>query len=451
MPSTDQPAGEPVPIPGGLEVPPTPVIVRTSGGVRGPILGLAMVLVAVLAGGALFMSGFLVGQRSAEQPGTPASAQDSFQPFWDTYDTIVKRFAGGTVDREAMIRGAIKGMVDSLGDPYSAYLTPDEYREGLQDLSGQFEGIGAEIGTRDAKGATSDCSTLGPDCQLVVVSPIEGSPSEKAGLKAGDTITAVDGASLVGLTVDGARDKIRGKKGTEVTLTIVRGTDKPMDVKVVRDVIISKEVIAKDLGNGQVGYIAVTGFSDNAASKFHDALQADLKAGKTRIILDLRGNPGGYVTAAKSIASEFIKDGPIFWEEDSAGKQDETPATGQGIATDDSIKLVVLVDKGSASASEIVAGALQDRKRATVVGETSFGKGTVQQWIQLQDGSALKLTIAKWLTPDKRWIHHVGIIPDVPVATPADAGPDKDPALDNAVELLTKATGALPTVMDRAA
>jgi carboxyl-terminal processing protease len=450
-PETDRPAGDSAPPPAGLEVPPTPVTTRSPSSVRGPILAMAMVLVAVLAGGALFMSGFLVGQRNAEQPGTPATAQESFQPFWDTYDTIIKRFAGGTVDRDAMIRGAIKGMVDSLGDPYSAYLTPDEYRQGLQDLSGQFEGIGAEIGTHDAKGATSDCSTLGPDCQLVVVSPIEGSPAETAGLKAGDVIVAVDGNSLDGLTVDGARDKIRGKKGTEVTLTIVRGNAKPMDVKVVRDVIISKEVITKDLAGGKVGYIAVTGFSDNSASKFHDALQADLKAGKKEIILDLRGNPGGYVTAARAIASEFIKDGPIFWEEDSTGKQTETPATGTGIATDASIKLVVLVDKGSASASEIVAGALQDRKRATVVGETSFGKGTVQQWIQLQDGSALKLTIAKWLTPDKRWIHHVGIIPDVPVTTPADAGPDNDPALDKAVELLTKATAALPAVLDRAA
>ena len=436
--------------PAGLEVPPTPVTPRPSGGARGPILGLAMILVAVLAGSALFMSGFLVGQRGADQPGTPASAQESFQPFWDTYDTIISRFAGGTVDRQAMIRGAIKGMVDSLGDPYSAYLTPDEYRQGLQDLSGQFEGIGAEIGTRDAKGATSDCSTLGPDCQLVVVSPIEGSPSEKAGIKAGDIIVAVDGTSLTGLTVDGARDKIRGKKGTEVTLSIVRGGAAPVDIKVVRDVIVSKEVIAKDLANGQVGYIAVTGFSDNAASKFHDALQADLKAGKTKFILDLRGNPGGYVTAAQKIASEFIKDGPIFWEEDAAGKQVETDANGQGIATADSIKLVVLVDKGSASASEIVAGALQDRKRATVVGETSFGKGTVQQWIQLQDGSALKLTIAKWLTPDKRWIHHVGIIPDVPV-TPANPAPGVDPVQDKAVELLTKTTGALPGVMAPAA
>ena len=451
MPETPRTSGESGAPPIGLEVPPTPVSARTSGSARGPILGLAIVLVAVLAGGALFMSGFLVGQRSADQPGTPVSAQESFQPFWDTYDTIIKRFAGGTVDRQAMIRGAIKGMVDSLGDPYSAYLTPDEYRQGLQDLSGQFEGIGAEIGTHDAKGANSDCATLGPDCLLVVVAPIDGSPSQKAGVKAGDIIAAVDGASLDGLTVDGARNKIRGKKGTEVTLTIVRGTAAPIDIKVVRDVIVSQEVISKDLANGQVGYIAVTGFSDNAASKFHDALQADLKAGETRFILDLRGNPGGYVTAARAIASEFIKDGPIFWEEDSAGTQTPTPATGQGLAIADSIKLVVLVDKGSASASEIVAGALQDTKRATIVGETSFGKGTVQQWIQLQDGSALKLTIAKWLTPDKRWIHHVGIIPDVPVATPANPTAGVDPVEDKAIELLTKTTGTLPRILVPAA
>ncbi len=435
---------------GSLPPPPTePVIapapVGSSGssggssGVRGPILALAMVVVSVLAGGALFFSGWLVGQRSVQQPGTPVASEQAFQPFWDSYDTIIKRFALGGETQQSLIDGAIKGMVDSLGDPYSAYLTPDQYSQGLQDLSGQFEGIGAEIGTKDAKGATSDCTTLGPDCRLVVVTPIEGSPSEKAGVKAGDIIVAVDGTSLDGLSVDGARNKIRGKKGTEVVLSIVRGTTAPIDITVVRDIIVSKEVIAKDLGGGTIGYIAVTGFSDNSQTKFHEALQADLKDGKKRIILDLRGDPGGYVTAARSIASEFIKDGPIFWEQDADGTTTETDATGDGIATDPSIKLVVLVDKGSASASEIVAGALQDTKRATIVGETSFGKGTVQQWIQLQNGSALKLTIAKWLTPDKHWIHHVGIIPDVPVVTPADASPTNDPALDKSVELLTKA------------
>src|SRR6185436_13292295 len=235
----------------GLAIPPTPVLPRGSSA-RTPILAMAMVVVAILAGGALFVSGFLVGQRSAEQPGTPVAAEDGFQPFWDTYNTILKRYALGGEDQQSLVRGAIKGMVDSLGDPYSAYLTPDQYREGLQDLSGQFEGIGAEIGTKNAKGETSDCTTLGPDCRLIVVTPIEGSPSEKAGVKAGDTIVAVDGAALDGLTVDGARNKIRGKKGTEVVLSIVRGTAAPIDITVVRDIIVSKEVIARDLGGGSI-------------------------------------------------------------------------------------------------------------------------------------------------------------------------------------------------------
>jgi carboxyl-terminal processing protease len=430
---------------GPAPIPPTPTepVQRPVGGApsaaRGPILAIAMVVVSVLAGGALFFSGWLVGQRSIQQPGTPVADEQAFQPFWDSYDAITKRFALGGETRQSLVDGAIKGMVDSLGDPYSAYLSPDQYSQGLQDLSGQFEGIGAEIGTRDAKGATSDCSTLGPDCFLIVVSPIDGSPSEKAGIKAGDAIVAVDGTSLDGLTVDEARNKIRGKKGTEVVLSIVRDKAAPISITVTRDVIVQKEVIAKDLAGGTVGYIAVTGFSDNSQSTFHDALQADLKAGKKRIILDLRGDPGGYVTAARAIASEFIATGPIFWEQDADGVTNETDATGDGIATDSSIKLIVLVDKGSASASEIVAGALQDTKRATIVGETSFGKGTVQQWIPLQNGSALKLTIAKWLTPDKHWIHHVGIVPDVPIATPADASPTNDPVLDKAIELLTKA------------
>jgi carboxyl-terminal processing protease len=426
---------------GGLVVPPTAVAPRPSQS-RTAILGLALFVVAILASGAMFLSGYLVGQRAAAQPGTPVAAEDGFQAFWDSYNTITKRFALGGETQQTLVNGAIKGMVDSLGDPYSAYLTPDQYRQGLQDLSGQFEGIGAEIGTTDAKGATSDCTTLGPDCRLTVVSPLDGSPALKAGLKAGDVVTAVDGVTVNGLTVDATRDKIRGQKGTPVTLTIVRGSAAPTDIQVVRDVIVSQEVVTKTLGNGAVGYIQVTGFSDNSATKFHDALQADLKAGQTRIIVDLRGNPGGYVTAAQKMASEFIASGPVFWEQDADGGQTETTATGQGIATDPSIKVVLLIDKGSASASEIVAGALQDTKRATIVGETSFGKGTVQQWIQLQDGSALKLTIAKWLTPNKRWIHHVGIVPDVPVAAPTDVASKADPALDKAVEILTKASAA---------
>jgi carboxyl-terminal processing protease len=417
---------------------PVPPVPPVAGARRDrPVLALAIALVAILAGGALFTSGYLIGQRVAEQPGTPANRAEIFQPFWDTFQTIERRYAGGEIDDQALVRGAIRGMVAALGDPYSSYLTPEEYQTGLQDLSGQFEGIGAEIGTRSATSETTDCATLGPECALIVVSPIEGSPAEKAGLRAGDTILAVDGAGLDGLTVDGARDKVRGRKGTEVVLTIKRGEDEPFDVAIVRDVIAQREVIEEDLAGGTIGYIRVTGFSDNAAAQYHAALQTDVDAGRKKLILDLRGNPGGYVTAARRIASEFIADGPIFWEQDADGKQDPTEASPDGIATAADIQLVVVVDRGSASASEIVAGALQDRKRATIVGETTFGKGTVQQWIELPNTGALKLTIARWLTPDKHWIHQVGIVPEVAVTIPAEPAPDEDPALDKAVELLS--------------
>jgi carboxyl-terminal processing protease len=437
------------PTPPGWELSPAPVTARL-GGRRGigPVVGLAIAVVAILAGGTLFMSGYLLGQRIAEQPGTPAANADAFQPFWETYRTIQQRYAGGDIDEQALVRGAIRGMVEGLGDPYSAYLTPEQYQTGLQDLSGQFEGIGAEIGTRDAAGATSTCATIGPDCHLIVVSPIEGSPAEKAGLKAGDGIVAVDGSALDGLTVDAARDRVRGPKDTTVVLTVKRGDEPSFDVSIVRGVIAQREVIEKDLADGTIGYIRVTGFSDNAATQFHTALTGDIAAGRTKLIVDLRGNPGGYVTAARQIASEFVGSGPLFWEETADGTQTETDALTDpkvtGAATQSTFHLVVLIDGGSASASEIVAGALHDRGRATLVGQTSFGKGTVQQWIELPNTGALKLTIAKWLTANKTWIHHVGIVPDVVVTPPADVAADQDPALDKAVDLLTKGTAFIP-------
>jgi carboxyl-terminal processing protease len=410
---------------------------------RSPVVGLALALVAVLAGSALFMAGFSLGVHRGSQPGTPSSDDQLFKPFWDAYHAITDRYAGGDVDKAAIRNGAIKGMFEAIGDPYSSYLTPDQFQQTLQGISGQFEGIGAEIGTQGSDGTSSDCATLGPDCRLVVIAPIEGSPAQKAGIKSGDLIVAVDGSTLDGLTVEGARDKIRGKKGTTVKLSIVRDKGQPFDVTVTRDVIVQREVIARKLEGGQIGYVRLTGFSDTAAKAFHDALAKDVGDGITRIVVDLRANPGGFVTAARSVASEFISSGPIFWQEDAQGNKTPTDAQAGGAATDSKIHIVALIDKGSASASEIVAGALQDTKRATIVGETSFGKGTVQEWTTLEGAGGYRLTIAKWLTPNQRWIHHVGVVPDVAVAVPADNPPDKDPALDKAVQLLD-AEASLP-------
>lgn len=417
----------------------------------GWVLGIAIAMVAVLAGGALFMSGFALGQRSATQPGTPAAEDEAFQPFWDAYRAIRDRFALGPIDRKAVIEGAIRGMVEAIGDPYSTYLSSEEFRATLQDISGEFEGIGAEIGTVDAAGETADCTEFGPDCRLVIVAPLEGSPAEKAGLKPGDIVAKVDGSGLDGLSPDEARDRIRGKKGTVVTLTIERAGRAPFDVEITRDVIHQREVIVDDLAGGEVAYVRLTGFSENGADRFVDAVQAALDKGQAGLIMDLRGNPGGFVTAARTVASTFIADGPIFWEEDAQGNQTPTESLGDGIATDPELRIVVLIDRGSASASEIVAGALQDTGRATVIGETSFGKGTVQQWIELEDDTGgMKLTVAKWLTPDKRWVHRVGIVPDIVVEVPAETPEGTDPVLDRAIEFLAESSAA-PGLVERAA
>jgi carboxyl-terminal processing protease len=404
------------------------------------LLPIAMAVVAVLGGSALFVSGYTMGRQAATEPGTPVSEDAAFQPFWDAYHTINERYAGGPVDRSAMISGAIRGMIDSLGDPYSAYLTSDEYRQSLQSISGQFEGIGADIATQATDG-TRGCATLGPACHLLIVDALAGSPAERAGLMGGDLVLATDGVSLDGLTVDTARDRIRGPKGTIVSLTVQRGAAKPFQLAITRDVVQQREVESRTLAGGAVGYVRLAGFSDAAADELSAALADHVKAGRTMLILDLRGNPGGYVTAARSVASQFIASGVIFWEQDAQGNQVATQALGGGVATDPGIKVVCLIDGGSASASEIVAGALQDSGRATLVGEQSFGKGTVQQWQELSgQGGAFKLTVARWLTPDKRWIHKVGLTPDVPVTLPNPVPAGADPILDRALNVLGAAS-----------
>ena len=397
---------------------------------RGPGSTLvAGALIAALAGTVLFLSGWTLGRQSAMTPGTPASEAADFQPFWDTYRAVTDRYAGGSVDRKVLIDGAIKGMISALGDPFSMYLTPEEYKQSLQGIAGEFTGIGATIGTVDAKGASNTCTTLGPDCRLAVVKPIPGSPAEKAGLQPADVITAIDGTALDGLTQDVALGKIRGAKDTAVRLTIVRGGAAPQVIEIVRAVIIQPEVETKSLAGGRVGYIRLVGFSEHAATDFAAAVKTDVAAGQKLIVVDLRGNLGGFVTAARSIASQFLADGIVFWEQDAQGNQTPVDAQPGGAATDPAIKVVILVDGNTASASEIVAGALHDRGRAMLIGSKTYGKGTVQQWTQLEgESGGFRLTIARWLTPNKTWIHKQGIVPDV-VVTGQPAKPGDDPVL----------------------
>ncbi|MBU6256514.1 MAG: S41 family peptidase [Chloroflexi bacterium] len=384
-------------------------------------------LLAVIIAIAAYNAGLQAGKGAPNGTGSLDLSR-----FNEVLSLIQEQHVGPKSD-EALINGAIKGLVNSLDDPYSQYLTAEEMASMKEGLSGSFTGIGAVIDLRTSAGEL--CTAISSDCLLTVSSTIDGAPARAAGILGGDKILAVDNDPLTGLSVDQAVLKVRGPEGTTVVITVRTGEAAARELSIVRAKIEIPAVATRQLqtaSGARVDYMALNEFTDIAAGQFRDALQKIVDAGGKKIILDLRDDPGGYLSTALSIASEFIGDGVVYMEENSKGERTTTSAQSGGIATDSSIQLVVLINRGSASASEILAGALQDRKRATLVGETSFGKGVVQTFIDLSDGSGLKLTIAKWLTPNGRWIHKVGLTPDIAV-TPAPEGSDEDPVLDAAL------------------
>ncbi len=402
----------------------------------------ALFVVAVLSSAAMFVSGFTLGAQQAITPGTSAQNQQLFEPFWDAWNKVTTEYVG-EYDRQLLLEGAIEGIFIALDDPYSAYMSSDEYRRTLSSISGQFEGIGAEMTTRDATG--EPCQPISDTCRLAVVHVLRDSPALEAGLKEGDIVVAVDGQSVLGSDLAKTVDKVRGPAGTSVTLELERD-GQTLELTIERAVIQTEDVTSQVLAGGQVGYLKIDGFSSSASGDFVEQLRSLVRdQGLKRIVLDLRDDPGGFVNAAQEIASQFVGEGPIFWEEDASGRQDPKMALPGGVATDGSIELVLLVNGGSASASEIVAGALDDTDRATLVGEKTFGKGTIQEWHPLDDGQAggFRLSVAKWLTPDKTWIHGKGITPDVVVPLPADTPEGEDPQLERAIEILTSETGTL--------
>lgn len=321
------------------------------------------------------------------------------------YDLILNRYVE-KVDQGKLVEGAIQGMLSVLKDPYSVYMDKETAKQFTQTLESSFEGIGAEVGMVDGK--------------IVIVSPFKNSPAEKAGIKPNDQILKIDGKSIEGLDLNKATLKIRGKKGTTVKLEIARqGLKESLSIDVKRDEIPLKTVHAsiKKQDAKNIGYIEVTSFSEDTAADFKKELKALEDDNIKGLILDVRGNPGGFLDSVGEILKEFIpKDKPYVQIEPRNGKKQRFFST---LSEKKDYPVLVLVNKGSASASEILAGSLQEAGGYQVVGETTFGKGTVQQPISMGDGSNIKLTLAKWLTPDGNWIHKKGIKPDVAVKQPA--------------------------------
>jgi len=397
----------------------------------------SLILVAIMAGSALFVGGFSLGSRVATTPGTPASEEARFGPFWDVYSLITSKFAGSPApDPDKLTQAAINGMMQSLNDPYSYYQAPADFQNSLLSVGGQAEGIGVQVKLQPVDPAsTTACTKIGNGCELAVDHPIPGSPAEAAGVASGDVIVSVNGTSLDGKTTDDATALIRGPKDTTVTLGLDRN-GKHIDLAIVRKIYSRPEVTTKALANGSVAYIAVAGMNAPASSQFDTALQKVVEAGGHNVILDLRGNLGGYVADAVKIGSEFIASGTIAYQQDSTGTTSEVTATAGGRATDGSVHLVVLVDGNTASSAEILAGALQSRGIAKLVGTKTYGKGIVQEWLPLSNNfGGIHLTVARWLTPDKVWIQGKGLQPDVPVS-PDGARAGVDPVLDAGLQQL---------------
>jgi carboxyl-terminal processing protease len=366
---------------------------------------------------------------------TCTEPSEAFAVLCEAYADIKGEYVDEITD-EKLVDGAVRGMIEyGLEDPYSGYLTPDQYGSALDDLSGSFSGIGAEVGMENLTDPDNleACTVVTENCAMVIVAPLDGSPAEEAGLRPGDQVLAVDGTPTNGETVSSLVYEVRGEEGTDVTLTVRRG-DEELDITITRAVIELQEVASEMLEEG-IGYIRLTSFTDRATDLFREALSGLLEDGATSIVFDLRSNPGGYIVAAQGIASQFIEEGELLFTVESGEDVQEWRAQ-DGVAQDSSVEVVLLVDGGSASASEIVAGALKEYGRATLVGEPTFGKNTVQVWNDLPNGGGLRLTTDRWFTREHNSAAPDGIQPDVVVAGPEDPASDEDPQLERALELL---------------
>ncbi len=357
---------------------------------------------------------------AASQGGTPAELQQTFAPFWETWTLLHENFVDQPLDDVALMRGAISGMLAATGDKHTTYMNPDEFQQANASMEGEYEGIGAWVDT------TGD--------YVQVISPMKGSPAEAAGLRANDIVIAVNGEDQTGIPGDLVLKKILGPAGEAVTLTIKRG-DETLDFTIVRAKITVPVVDYRMLDNN-IAYVALYSFNDQATGQLRAALKELMAQKPAGLIFDLRDNGGGYLSTAIEVVSEFIPRGVVMYEEYGDGTRDAYSAQRGGIATE--IPLVVLVNEGTASASEITAGAIQDLGRGKLVGVKTYGKGSVQNWIPLTtEKGGVRITIARWLTPNGTQISEVGLTPDVIVEmTDEDYTEGRDPQLDAAVQLL---------------
>lgn len=395
--------------------------------------------VALLTLAAFFFGGGVAGYvygRAEASPGSMASLptdsggggiseEELWKPFRETYELIHERYYGRPVDREKLVHAAAEGMVGSLGDPYSSYLPPQQRQAVQEDMQGRFQGIGVYVEVTEK------------EKQFKIVAPIDGSPAARAGLKRGDVILKVNGEPITGQDQAVVISRIKGPEGTSVRLTIRRGDRKPFDVTVERARIEVRQV-EYELVDGDIAYISASIFGDKTTRELDAALQRAKRDNAKGVILDLRNNGGGWVDAAREMLGRFLPNGVALYEDPTEEPGGES---AQDVITSDTVRaydlpLVVLVNKGSASASEIVAGALQARDRAQLVGDVTFGKGSEQSVNPLSGGSSAHITIAHWLTPDRVDIHGKGLKPDVRVkSSEKDDGP-KGPQFRKALEVL---------------
>ncbi len=398
---------------------------------KGGLFGskLAKLLLVVLIVSGIFSLGWLTGSgKIVVRPRTSLEVVSSGLPtnldlssVEQLYDLLKERF-DGQLDANTLQDGVKRGLVEAAGDPYTEYLTPKEAKEFREDLNGSFTGIGAQLGKNDKD-------------NVIIISPIDGFPAKKVGLRPNDIVAEVDGQDASKWSVEQARDKIRGPKGSTVKLRIIRGSQ-DLKFEITREEINIPSVESKMI-NDHVGYIKITQFGDDTVRLAQDAASQLKSQNATSVVLDLRGNPGGNLEGAVDVSSMWLKNGTVVLQEKRNNKV-VTTYKARGEAILNGMPTIVLIDEGSASASEIVAAALRDNKAATLLGVKSFGKGSVQLIENLKNGGALKVTIAKWFTPNGQNIHKEGITPDTKVErTEADFKNNRDPQLDEAVRYLS--------------